>query len=71
MTQEQYDQTNISVLNISTKTKNNLKYLGIHTFKDLHDADLMNNYDKGRLFSHGLKRRILDSVKEFMINASE
>lgn len=58
-----YYKQDIDILNISTKTKNNLRYYGIKTIQDLADADLMNNV-KFSFISFSLRRKILDSVKE-------
>lgn len=63
MIDKQYHNHSIDLLNISAKTKNNLKYLGILTLVDLIKANINEN-PKFYMFSNSLRKKILLSLKE-------
>lgn len=64
MTIKEFDDS-IDVLNLSTKTKNNLKYLGYKTIMDLKNSDLWHN-PKFFLFSAKLRGKIELETYRFM-----
>lgn len=64
MTVGEFDDP-IDVLNLSTKTKNNLKYLGYKTIRDLKNADLW-HHPKFHVFSTKLRSKIELETYRFM-----
>lgn len=54
----------IDVLEISTKTKNNLKYYGFNTIGDLYKVDIWKN-PKFEMFSNKLKSKILSEIQRY------
>lgn len=58
-------QQSIDVLEISTKTKNNLKYYGFNTVGDLYKVDIW-KHPKFAMFSNKLKSKIFSEIQRFL-----